>query len=401
MELAFLVQKVASKELEECEVDAVSVLSFEEKVEATKDNLGHVVDLFSKTNTARKAFMDNFDSWAPVRKDNISRLRTISKEILKDRFNGCISKVVGGGVGAAGGVLVGVGLLVPPVAPVAIPLAVGGGIAAALGGGVVVGTTGTEIVLLKKKLAEAKKLIKIEEENFKLMTHWFNQTQQLKKALEALVGMDLLKTMSDEVVQFLKDTANLAELKAGEYKEKFEYVMKTCVQQMHEFTNIAEELGPQIAPIVMSFIFVYCVLSGRNRIVLDGLMVTQRLALGLMSAVDITVEAGRLFAGLAVKGSSVGMSGKVAPLAAVSVAGKVVPAAVSRIAALGFFVGLGIAIDIINMILASKEIHTGAKSKYADQITSAAGQLEEEYLFLQNVYEELCQYKTPRLQFLD
>lgn len=351
--------------------DTDSVLSFEEKVEATKTNFGHVVDLFSKANKARNAFLKNFEDWDPKRCQIVEGLEEIAKKIDINKFNGCISKITGGSVGAVGGILVGVSLFCPPLAAVTLPLAIGGGVASALGGGVVAGTTGTEIVLLNNKLKEAKVLIAEEEENFSCLKHWFIHNEELMKAIEDLVGRELLQDMMEDVKKFFKEVED----KADTYNQKLMELLKKCVGKMCCSEYVIKKFDAEISPIVMVFVFVVCLMSRRNRIILDCALITQRLALGLMSALGLSVQTGRCIAGLFMKGGAE--------------AGKAVPAAVARVVGFGVFVALGVAMDVLNVIHSSIDLHKGAKSSHAKEVRYVATLLKEEHSFLQNVHEEM------------
>ncbi|GFY67772.1 uncharacterized protein TNIN_246011 [Trichonephila inaurata madagascariensis] len=269
-------------------------------------------------------------------------------------------------------IVAGASLLCPPVAVVTVPLAIGGGVASFLGGGVVVGTTGTELVLLKNKLEEAKTLIAEEEENFSRMKHWFTHSEALVEAIEELIGEDLLKNLMEEGQNLFN-----AVKKASD--GNLTNILKEIMKKICESSNIVREFGIQIAPLVISFILVAFVISGKHRFVLNCALMTQSLLLGFMSTADVGVGAGRLVAGLAMGGANA--------------AAKILPGAIGRAVALGAFVALAIAFDALNVVLASIEIHKGAQSSQADEVRRVANLLEEEYSFLLNVYGQIKNYK--------
>ncbi|GBN77686.1 hypothetical protein AVEN_226809-1 [Araneus ventricosus] len=362
--------------------DDDSVLSFDIKMEAAMDNFKRVVELFKKSRKANQAFLKNFDHWSSFRKSNVQRLKEIAEKIQTDKFNSDIAKVVGGVVAAAGGVVAGLSFLTP-LAPVTLPLAISGGVASALGGGVVVGTTGTEIALLKNKLEEAKTLAMQEEVNFSTMAQWFTHTKELKEALGSLLNYALVNEMSECVQKFLDGMINLKNLKVGDFKNQFKQVLKMCMGKMSKCSKIKDEFGDDVAPAVMTFIFVVCVMRDENRLVLDCVMITHHLALGLMSALDIGVHTSRMIVGLATKGTAA--------------AGRTAPAAIARIAAMGTLVALGIVIDVLNVVLSSIAIHKRLQSKHAKIVKDAAEQLEKEFLFIESVYNELRKYKAISL----
>ncbi|GFT39420.1 uncharacterized protein NPIL_309261 [Nephila pilipes] len=378
MRLAELFYNVARDEvsLNGCsdDSDTDSVLSFDEKIETARLNFKRVVGLFRRTNRAKKNFLKNFDTWKQMRLESISKLMHIAGAVRGDKFNGCIAKIVGGSVGFVGGAVVAASLLCPPAAAVTVPLAIAGGVTSAMGGGVVAGTAGVEIVLLKNKLDEAKTLVQEEEENFTRMRHWFTHSQELVNAIEDLVGEDLLKDLVEEGKKYFDNLQLLYQ----ENDEKLKSVMKDIMGKICKSGNMVKEFGTDIAPIIISFVLVSCVISSRNRIILDCALLTHHLLLGLASTTDVGVATGRLVTGLVMNGASA--------------AAKVIPGTVGRAVALGAFVALGIALDVLNVVLSSIEIHKGVKSKHVDEIHRVARLLEDEYTFLLNIHDEIRKY---------
>ncbi|CAL1264689.1 unnamed protein product [Larinioides sclopetarius] len=361
--------------------DTHTGLRFDKKMEAAVQNFERIVELFKKSSKAKHAFLKNFDHWSSLRKSNVQRLKEIAEEIQTNKYNSDIAKVVGGVVGAVGGVVVGLSLLTP-LAAVTLPLAISGGVASALGGGVVVGTTGTEIALLKNKLEEAKILAMQEKSSFSPMAQWFTHAEELKAALEYLLDYGLLKEMSEDVKKILGGVMSTKALTV-EFKQRFKNVLKICMGKMCKMSKIREKFGDKIAPIVMTFLLVVCLMRDHNRIVLDSLIITQRLVLGLKSTLDIAVQTSNLAAGLATRGTAA--------------AGKAAPAAVARIAVMETLVALGVVIDVINVVQSSIALHTRAQTRHAKKVKEAAEKLEKEFLFIENVYNELWQRKAISL----
>ncbi|GFY60221.1 uncharacterized protein TNIN_348581 [Trichonephila inaurata madagascariensis] len=340
------------------------------------NNFKRVVELFKKAERAKKKFLKNFEHWKKLREKNTEKLKEIAQGIRTDKFNGSIAKVVLGSVGIVGGILVGVSILCPPLAAVTVPLAIGGGVTSVLGGGVVVGTTSTELVLLKNKLEDAKALIAEEEENFSSMKPWFVHSEELMKAMEELVGKDMLKGLIDDVkilfeLEKLNDTENLS--------KKFMSTMEGIVSKMcKSCSQIVTKFGSDLAPVIISVLVVLCVVSKKTHIVLDCALMTHCLALGFASTADIGIGTGRLIAGMAMNGTTT--------------VARVLPGTIGRAVALGAFVALGAALDVVNVVLSSIEIHNGAQSSQADEIDRVAQLLEEEYSFLLGVHDEIRKY---------
>lgn len=77
--------------------------TFDVKVEATRENLGKILDLFKKVHKARYEFISSYPKWSKIRRDNVRELKAIAKSMHKDRFNCNVSRIVGSSVGIAGG----------------------------------------------------------------------------------------------------------------------------------------------------------------------------------------------------------------------------------------------------------------------------------------------------------
>ncbi|KAF8789134.1 uncharacterized protein LOC129956435 [Argiope bruennichi] len=355
--------------------DTYSILSFDEKVDAAVENFERVVALFKKTKKAKDSFLKSFEQWAPTCKNNIQLLKESAEAIQTDKFNSDIAKVVGGVVAAVGGIVFGISFITP-LAVVTVPLAIGGGIASAVGGTVVAGTTGTEIALLKKKLEGARALVQQEMERFFAMTHWFSFPEEVKKALESLLSYNLLKEMAADLKKFFDEVTREANLTVGDFKLRFKEVLKLCMKKMITSSKITYEFGDDVAPVVMTFVFVFCLMKGQNRIVLDCVMITQRLAVGLLSVFDLGVQAGQLIGRLALKGAAS--------------AGE----ALAKFAIMEALVGLGVLIDVVNVVLSSIDLHKRPETEATKKIKEAADKLEKVFSFIESVYNEVKKYKT-------
>lgn len=375
-ELASIAYDVAVKELEKrqrAQRTDSSVIS--QVFQSTREDLVRVASLFTQANEARSNFLKIFDRWEPVRRKNIQRLKKIAKEIRSDKFNGCVSKIVGGCVGIVGGILLGASFLCPPVAAVTVPLAISGSVISTAGSGVVVGTSGTQIVLLRKKLKAVKNLIEEEEEKFSGLKNWFTFTEVLMNTIEALIGAELIQEMNDIRNSFFNEVNIMGHVDVGEYNKKFRSVMERCVGKMCDSSYIAKKFDGDTAPFVIAFVFVICFMSKRNRDVLDCALLTRRLTLEKSTAKRLGLETSQAVTGLVLKGSAA--------------IGRTVPAIVVRVMAVGVFVALGITIDVLSVVLSSKQIQTGAKSKHADEVSRVAILLEKELRFLQNLHKEM------------
>ncbi|GFU24070.1 uncharacterized protein NPIL_436621, partial [Nephila pilipes] len=271
-------------------------------------------------------------------------------------------------------VILGASFLCPPVAAVTVPLFISGSVISAAGSGVVVGTSGTEVVLLKKNLKSVKTLLEEEDSKFSGLKNWFTLTEILMGAIEGLVGHALVREMIDNRNNFFNEV-KMMNRDVDEYNKKFRSMMERCVRKMCDSSHIKDKFDDDVAPFVIAFVFVICFMSKKNRSVLDCALLTRRLVLEKSTAKNLSLQTGQAVTGLLLKGSAA--------------VGRAVPAIVARVVAVGVFVALGIAVDVLNVVLSSKEIHTGAKSKHADEVSRVVELLEEEFQFLRNVHKEM------------
>ncbi|CAL1264691.1 unnamed protein product [Larinioides sclopetarius] len=350
---------------------------FDEKIETAAKNFNRVVELFKLSSNAKKEFLENFKDWSVLRKNNVRRLKEIANDIQSDKFNSDIAKVVGSVVGVVGGIVAGLSLLTP-LAVVTLPLAISGGIATAVGGGVVVGTTVTEVVLLKNKLEEAKTFFEQEKKDFSVMEKWFIHTQELKDALESWIDYSLLNEISKD----LKEFENEVNFNLDSLTDKFGNLLTMCIGKMIKQSKIVELFGVVFAPVVMTFVLVVCLIRDHNRLVLDCILEVGRLTAGVMSILGTGVQAGRLTVDLASTGAAAG--GRAASVAI----------------ATSVFIALGIAIDVVNIVWSSIDIHNCPEPEQARMIKEVAEKLEEQFLFIESVYEELKQWNCIDLAYV-
>ncbi|GBN98152.1 hypothetical protein AVEN_132419-1 [Araneus ventricosus] len=256
---------------------------------------------------------------------------------------------------------------ITPLAAVTVPLTLGGGIACGLGGGVVLGSSATQIALLKKHLEEAKRTIKEHDEKFSLMAHWFTMPEELKKTLESVVSYEILKEVGEDLKKFFAEVTHKTNMTIGDFKIRFKEVLKLGMQKLNKSGKITSEFSDVFTPIVITFIFLVCLMKGKNRIILDCIMINQSLALSLISILNLGVPAGQLANGL-IRG--VGEFGD----------------DFFKLAFAKILVGVSIAIDVLNIVLTSIEIHKRPEPQETKKIKDAAEQLEQMFLAIEKVY---------------
>ncbi|XP_055926116.1 uncharacterized protein LOC129957685 [Argiope bruennichi] len=344
--------------------DAKRKINLNIEIEATVKIFKCVVDLFKASQAAKSAFLDNFDRWSSSRKSNIKSLRKIADDIQTDKFNCDISKVVGSSVGVAGGIALGLSFI-PFLAPITVPLLIGGGIASASGAGVVIGTTSEEIKLLKKNLEEAKNLIQKEKSSSSMIDVWFNHTKEMREEIESLVESRLLKEMVEDLKRFQDEMKKKTSFTVDELKNRFNQLLKSFIRQMHKFSKKIAKFGDVIAPLVMTFVIVFCLLRQHNRTVIHCIGQMYRLMAKNMSVSDVDVTTGQVLLSV-----SRGLT------------------AASRI-----FAAANIALDVLTMVQSSIDIHNRTEVEQAKQIREAAVKLEEERSFIERVYDEVKKWR--------
>ncbi|CAL1264717.1 unnamed protein product [Larinioides sclopetarius] len=225
----------------------------------------------------------------------------------------------------------------------------------------------TEIGLLKKKLNEAKRTIKEHEDKFSLMAHWFTMPAELKNSLETVVSLEVLKEVGEDMKKFFDEVTRQTGMTIGDFKMRFKEVLKLCFKKMNKSGEFTSEFGNVFTPIVMTFIFLVCVVKGRNRIILDCIMINESLALSLLSILNLGVPAGQLANGLSRFAAEFGDD-------------------VIRVAFTKVLLGASIAIDALIVVITSIEIHKRPEPEETKKIKEAAEQLEQMFLAIADVY---------------
>ncbi|KAG8176055.1 hypothetical protein JTE90_006836 [Oedothorax gibbosus] len=338
---------------------------FEVKVEAAKENLVKILYLFGKIHNARNEFSSAFPNWTKIRKSNIADLEALGKSLHQDRFNCNVSRLVGSSVGALGGLAL-VACLFPPVAIVAAPLAIAGGGAALAGGGVVFGTTLTEYGLIKQKMTGAQNILKDDQDCFMSMTKYFEHTIKFVEAVDAVLGFDVLTTLAKDLKDFTNDVTNWDNRFFRQLKRTFTTILTTIQIPL-------ASMGLQLVTVALTIGVIAVLAHCNNCIILDGIILTHRLVFGFLSGLDLGVDVGRALMTFARGGKlTADISNQL-----------------SRAVFRGVFGGVGLTLDVINIVLTSIDVHKGSFSKQGKMVLNAADQLSKELEVLEKVYNEL------------
>lgn len=235
-----------------------------------------------------------------------------------------------------------------------------------VGGGVVFGTSATEYGLIKKDMKKAQQILKDDQEAFQAMAKWFEHTIALVEAVEAVVGFQVMKTLAKDLKDFANDV--------GSWNATFTTALKNSLGVIFDAdNNFVASLGIHLSSIILTFCVVVIVAHQRNCVLLDCVILTHRLVFGLLSGLDVGVEVGRGIM-MAVRGGKFAAD---------------ISANLARAVFHGVFGGIGLTLDVINIVLTSIDVHHGSWSKQGTQIENAADKLNDELEFLKKVYDGL------------
>ncbi|GFT62844.1 uncharacterized protein TNCV_1606701 [Trichonephila clavipes] len=243
----------------------------------------------------------------------------------------------GGFLGVFGGAALLAGVACPP-------LLIAGGVATALSLTSSIGTTVTETVYLKTRLEQAKTVLEKDQEQFKSLQEWFDRSSDLMTAINDIFGFNLMNTMQTEMNLLCTEFIKLkSQLNKNEMYKLLPYVLNVIRILCHG--HLVARFGIDLAAIMISFIIpmLIVVVNIHDRITLIG-----NLAIGLCSSINV-------------------------------IAVKFIRSAV----------GIGIALGSITILLAADDVRKGSLSEHGKKMKEVAEKLQEEFDFIQNVYNEL------------
>ncbi|XP_015906169.1 apolipoprotein L4-like [Parasteatoda tepidariorum] len=347
-------------------------VEFTNKFELTRRNLRMIIDAFNEAQKARQSFQKYCPKWAPSRKKNISRLREIADCINTDRFNCNVATITGSSVGIAGGVAIGVSLVFPPAA---IVLGAVGGIASLAGGATVFGTAVTQTTLLRKKMSKAQEILTKDGKQFLPLAKWFQHSQNLIDLLDKIIGFDIMQEIFEGLKNFKADVTHFLSLKTGVMHSLLKKLIKLFVEKAAPSGFGACSEFEQIIPVVIAFVFVVIFFRKNNSLLFNCIVLTHRTVLGLLKLFDMGSDLGMLIYNAAAK----------AGLASTELITK----ATAKMVTQGVLVGIGVALDVANLVVASIDVHKGSVSEQAVQLKAAANQLENELKIIKAVYNAL------------
>lgn len=153
-----------------------------------------IVSYTNDLQTQVEKFRDVYFSWAPRRRETVSLLRNIGKEIDKHHKNSNIAIVVGGSAAAVGGAMVAAGLGAAPfTGGASLPVTGLGVVIGALGGVTHGGSYITDLVLQQKYKKKAIGIVESDRELTETLAGIVSRIQQLT---------DNIETAAEFIVQY-------------------------------------------------------------------------------------------------------------------------------------------------------------------------------------------------------
>ncbi|GBN93964.1 hypothetical protein AVEN_25539-1 [Araneus ventricosus] len=234
------------------------------------------------------------------------------------------------------------------------------------GTGVVDGTTVDKIVWMKCRMDEVKTLMKNEKERFSAMTDWLICPEELENAINPLLDCNVLKEIAQEVQKFTEAVTDQINMSEDEFTMQFKRVLKHCMGQMAKDSKVKKEYGKELAPAVMAFVFVVCLMNDHNRITLGCSVINQHMALDLMRELNFGTLAGELIGGSAIA-----------------------KAAISET-----FVWFALVIDLLNSAQSFIDVYKRPHPEYTKRIKEAAEKFEKIFSHIERVYNDAKTYNS-------
>ncbi|KAF8789138.1 hypothetical protein HNY73_007106 [Argiope bruennichi] len=323
-------------------------INYAAKEKEARNVMEKIIERFEKADEACSEFLAIYSKWEISRKATVEELNVIAASIHSDRFKGNISKMVGGCVGVIGGAAVVGAFVFPPL----LPLAIGGGVASGLGGVTVFGSSIAEIVVLKKRLNQAKIIIEDDFEQFQPLRKFFDRSNELMEALNEVIGFDLMDEIHGELKSFYEEYRNRKTEVDSNFINKIKPMINFLVNLLISKTNLLFQFGPELASMAISFVLAMFIAPMHNMVLFDRIVLIQRLSVGVLSGLE---------AGLSLRTAVAGVTARRA-LQGVPTVAENMPKLFAR--SFKIFAGIGLALDVSNIILTSIDMKKGSFSEH-------------------------------------
>ncbi|CAL1264687.1 unnamed protein product [Larinioides sclopetarius] len=358
-----------------------------------KRKIDRIIRILGSSDEKEEEFVKIFPIWKRHRDKTIRKLLEIIWSLKDIRRKSNIVKIVTGTVGIAGGALTIGSLLLPiaavpgwlvatassllpsvflPAAPVASTLSVVGGVAAAGGAVGNVGAGVAELVLTQKSLDEAKEVIAKEQELLKRLGV-FEFLDELNDAIDDL----FCKSTSSQILKDLTDFLGKVS-QTLDTVQPLKPVITKCVVKMLPRISKFLDVGYPLASVILSILFVVLMIRRRGCAILN-----YSVALGLVSAVDASVQITRLIAAASLKDSKLG---------------ELIPRELAGKIAIGAIAGVGIALDVMTVVLNGIELAEGSLSDEVKMMSVTIDHLKNQLKLYEDLNNELQRRVKRRLR---
>lgn len=300
-------------------------------------------------------FVEVFCTWFPQRNESIALIRTIGTKIDKVHKQANISNAVGGSAAVVGGGMAVAGICLTPVTlgTSAIALTGGGLVLGAAGSMTGVGATIADLVIRGKNKKQAMTLLNADREQTLLLARIAERIQQLMEAVEA-------------AAVFIKEQHNA--------QQRIASLNGEVDSSRHQPTNPPDrQIVSGNSPAADVLEFVKMVLPKYFPSVLpDNLQPTKVLKslTWLSGKVYRNAKFVENFKTVIVQGGKSATTGRTL----VSGAGAI-------------FVGIGIALELVNIGITARDLHLGSKTKTAQELFTVADQLEIELVTAKDFFD--------------
>ncbi|CAL1264679.1 unnamed protein product [Larinioides sclopetarius] len=372
-QLVSSIYSIATQAVGTCGFESYKAIGYVDKEKEAMDLMEKLIERFQKTDEACAEFLAVYPDWEISRKATVKELNIISASIHKDRFKGNLSKMLGGCVGVIGGAAVVGAFVFPPL----LPLAIGGGVASGLGGATVFGSSIAEIVLLKKRMDQAKVIIENDSEKFRPLQKFFDRSNELMEALNEVIGFDLMNKIHEELKVFYQEYRSRKLQVDSNFMDKVRPIINNLVNLLVSHSNLLIRYGPEFTSVAISFVLAMFIAPMGDMVLFDRIVLIQRLTVGVLSGLE---------AGLSLRTAVAGVAARRA-LQGVPTVAENMPKLFAR--SFKIFAGIGLALDVSNIILTSIDIHRGSLSEHGKKLKEAADQLQEELEYVEQVHDTL------------
>lgn len=261
--------------------------------------------------------------------------------------------------------------LIPFTAGLSAPVAIAGGITTALGSATSVGTSITEIALLKKKVEEAQEIIKKDKESFEALKQWLTHANDITEALNVVLNIESGKTI-DNVLNVIRNFTTLALTVQSTLQRHT--IIKTLITATKEI--LPQEFGhARIVANIVGLLAVIALLNNNNPEIFKDVSKTMSVVTTGLSVMETTASLVQPF--IKTDAAILQNVGKNF--------GQISATAVAK----GAVAVIGMSIDVASIVLTSIDVHKGSLSEEGQQITEAADKMVQEADMLENVYFEI------------